>query len=281
LRSTCRLALAFSDVDGVEGRDESRQHGRLCDRNVVCAENEIHLWGEGSETFDRLFVGTKIGFGAVEPDGCGIVGVSGEEQAIGTIDEGDGVGGVAGGGDDFDEASAQVDGVAIVDEFGDGPGFGAIGFGIEGFGEITADLARAGFCLCVCGGPFGVCAGEIGIHGIDGVELPVATDVVVVGVGIQNDDGKSSEFASDFANVADAHAGVEEQCFLFAEDEVGDDFFGLVWFVDGESVGRDLVDLEPRVGDFHALESFVFGAGKRLAPIWFFGLLWRGENRGA
>ena len=45
------------------------------------------------------------------------------------------------------------------------------------------------------------------------MELPVAADVVVVGVGVHNDDGKWREFADDFAEVADAHAGVEKERF--------------------------------------------------------------------
>jgi hypothetical protein len=91
--------------------------------------------------------------------------------------------------------------------------------------------------------------------------------MVVVGVGVHDNDGKRREFAGDFANVADAHAGVEKEAFVFAKDEVGDGLFGLVRFVDGDGVGRDSVDFKPGIGNGDALKRFVFGAGKRLAPV--------------
>jgi len=39
-------------------------------------------------------------------------------------------------------------------------------------------------------------------------------------------------------DIADAHAGVEEESLLGAYDQVGNDFFGLMRLVDGEGCGR-------------------------------------------
>jgi hypothetical protein len=40
-----------------------------------------------------------------------------------------------------------------------------------------------------------------------------------------------------------------------------------VRFVDGKCVGRNLVNLEPRIGGRYALKGFVFGTGKRVTPL--------------
>jgi len=96
--------------------------------------------------------------------------------------------------------------------------------------------------------------------------------MVVVGVRIQDDDRESRESRDQLADVADAHAGVEEQAFS-CRDEVGDDFLGLVRFVNGEGVGRNFVNLEPRIADRHAFERFVFRARKWLAPVGSLSLL--------
>ena len=45
---------------------------------------------------------------------------------------------------------------------------------------------------------------------MDGFKLPIASDVVFVGVGIEDDDGQADELGGHLANVAHAHASVEE-----------------------------------------------------------------------
>ena len=134
-------------------------------------------------------------------------------------------------------------------------------------------MIRRDFPLGVLARALRVGPREVRVHAIDRGELPVAANVIVVGVGVENDDGELGEFGGDFLNVADAHAGVEEQGLLLTDDEVGDDFFGLVGFVNREDVRGGFVDFEPGVGDLHALEGFVFGAGERFAPVrWNWGL---------
>jgi hypothetical protein len=162
---------------------------------------------------------------------------------------------------------AEIESVAIMDILGEGPGLGAVRFRIEALGKFAADLARSEFILRIGGGTLGILAAEIRVHGINGVELPVAAHMVVVGVGVQDDDRERRESRDQLAHVADTHAGIEEQGFVLAEDEVGDDFFGLMRLVDGEGFRRNFVDLEPWIAGRYAFKGFVFRARKRLAPL--------------
>ena len=79
--------------------------------------------------------------------------------------------------------------------------------------------------------------------------------------------GRRSELRDELWNVADAHAGIEEQRLLRADDEIRDDFFGLVRLVDGENARRNFVDFKPRLVRQHAFERFVFRARESFAPI--------------
>ncbi len=114
---------------------------------------------------------------------------------------------------------------------------------------------------------FGVGACEGRVHAKDKREKGIAADVVVVRVGIQHDDGAARQLPDDFVDVGDAHAGVEEQGLLGADDEIGDDFFGLVRLVNGENAGRDFVNFKPWLVGQHAFERFVFRAREVLAPV--------------
>src|SRR5208283_1718365 len=211
--------------------------------------------------------GVQIGFGAIEPNGRGIVGVAREQEAIGAVKKTNRIGRVAGSGNNFERAVAEVEFVAVMDILGDGPGLGAIRFRIKALGKLATDLAWSELILSVSSGTLGILPAEIRVHAEDGVELPVAANVIVVGVRIQDDDRESRESRDQLADVADAHAGVKEQRFFLAKDEVGDDLFGLVRFVDGEGVWRDFVNLEPGIGGRYALKGFVFRARKTLTPF--------------
>ena len=96
--------------------------------------------------------------------------------------------------------------------------------------------------------------------------------MVVVGVRIEDDDRQRGELGDDFAEIADAHAGVEEQSLFFAHNQVGDGFFRLMRFVDGEDARDDLIDFEPGIADRDAFESLVFGTRQGAAPFRFVGL---------
>ena len=71
--------LARSEIG--EGGDELRQDGRRSHRNVVRANYSFHLRSKRGEAGDGIGVGVQIGFGAIEPNGRGIVGVAREQKA--------------------------------------------------------------------------------------------------------------------------------------------------------------------------------------------------------
>ena len=81
--------------------------------------------------------------------------------------------------------------------------------------------------------------------------------------------GRGVSSPCDFANVADAHAGVEEKRLFLAHDKVGNGFFRLMRFVNSEDLRNDLIDLEPRIGDRDTFKSLVFGPRQRAAPFGF------------
>ena len=133
---------AGAQVSELRGGDgELREHRRESHRDVVGAENKFDVSGLKFEAKHRAFIRGEIGFRTVKPDGRGVVSIAGEEEACGAVKEADGIGGVAGGGDDLDFTAAEVEDVAVLNVFRDGPGLGAIGFGVEPFGEVAADLA--------------------------------------------------------------------------------------------------------------------------------------------
>ena len=70
----------------MDGGVELWKKGGLRDWGVVRAEDEFSFGSERNELFYGGKIRRKIGFRPIEPDFAGIVGVSGEEQAIGAID---------------------------------------------------------------------------------------------------------------------------------------------------------------------------------------------------
>ena len=84
--------------------------------------------------------------------------------------------------------------------------------------------------------------------------------MIVVSVGVQQDDRQIGQLRDNFLKVANSHAGVEEQCPLLAHDQVADGLLGLVWFVDGENALGRLKDFKPWIADRDTFESFVFRA---------------------
>ena len=75
--------------------------------------------------------------------------------------------------------------------------------------------------------------------------------------------GRGVSSRDDFAKIADAHAGVEEQRLFFAHNQVGDGFFRLMRLVNGEDLRDDLIDFKPGIADRDTFESLVFGARQR------------------
>ncbi len=108
---------------------------------------------------------------------------------------------------------------------------------------------------------------EVCVHAVDECELPVTANMIVVRVRVENNDGTRRQLGRDFANIPDAHPRVEQESLFVADNEIGNDFFGLMRFIDGEDARRGFVDLEPRIDSQHTLERFVFRPGKGPAPF--------------
>src|SRR5215469_5363947 len=91
--------------------------------------------------------------------------------------------------------------------------------------------------------------------------------MIIVSVRVQQDDRQLGQLGDNFLEVADSHAGVEEQGPLIADDQIADGLLGLVRFVDGENALGRLIDFEPWVADRDAFDSFVFRSRQRAAPV--------------
>ena len=125
-------------------------------------------------------------------------------------------------------------------------GLGGIFRRVKSWGQRAADFAGRDLCLGIFSRAFGVGASEIGIHAVDVAEAPVVAHMIVVGVGVQHADGKTGQAFDYFANVADAHAGIEQQGSRLPQDQVGNYFFRLMGFIDGENARTNPVSLKPR-----------------------------------
>lgn len=101
--------------------------------------------------------------------------------------------------------------------------------------------------------------------------------MIVVGVGVQHADGKTGQAFDYLANVADAHAGIEQQGSRLPQDQVGDYFFRLMGFINGENPRTNPVSLKPRILDGDPFQSTVSGAGELLTPL---RVLWRSLRSG-
>src|SRR5712675_3052496 len=176
------FGLDFPGEDGMDGVLELRKYGRLRDWHVVRAQDQFKFGSERGEFFYGRQVGGEIAFRAVQPDFAGIESVSGEEQAVGAVEERDGVGCVAGRRDDLYDTATEIYFEAVVDEERNFPGLGRVFCRIKTFWRRAAELVFGNFGLRVSAGTFGAGAGERGIHAVNKRELPVAADVIVVGV---------------------------------------------------------------------------------------------------
>ncbi len=143
-----------------------------------------------------------------------------------------------------------------------------IRFRIESLRQIAAELVGSNFRLRIFARTFRVFPREVRVHAVNESELPVAADMVVVRVRVEDHYRAGGQFRGDFVNVADTHSGVEEHGLLGADDQIGNRFFRLMRLVDGKNSRRDFVDFKPGVVGKNALERFVFRPRKRTAPLW-------------
>src|SRR5882724_1693883 len=78
--------FALARADGLNRIEESWEDRGLRYGNVVRTEHEFELGFERGDFLDRSDVSVEVGFRAIKPDGSGIVGVAGEEQAVVAIE---------------------------------------------------------------------------------------------------------------------------------------------------------------------------------------------------
>ncbi len=69
--------------------------------------------------------------------------------------------------------------------------------------------------------------------------------MVEVSVRVDDCDRQRCQAYNNGADLSHAEAGVEQKSTVIAEDEVGNDFLKLFWFVDRKHSGPDAVDLKP------------------------------------
>ncbi len=136
----------------------------------------------------------------------------------------------------------------------DFPRFCRVRFWIESLWQIAADLTGSNFRLCIFPRASRIRPREFRVHAVDESELPVAADVVVVRVRIENHYRTRRQFCRNSADVADTHPRVEEHGLLVADNEIRNRFFRLMWLVDGEDTRRDFVDFKPRIVCKNALQ---------------------------
>ena len=97
----------FAGADGFNRGNQSRQHRGLREGHVVRAEDELKLRGQSGEALYRSDVVIEIGLWTIKPDRRGIVCVAGEEQAVGAIEQANGIRSVAGSGENFQTCGRQ------------------------------------------------------------------------------------------------------------------------------------------------------------------------------
>src|SRR5256714_2563459 len=111
--------------------DESREHRRLRDGDVVRSQNQFQLRGERRESFYGNNVGIEIGLRPKEPDGRGIVRVARKKQSVFAVEQRNRVRRVARRGNHFQRAATEIYFKAIMDEVREFPGFCRIRSWIE------------------------------------------------------------------------------------------------------------------------------------------------------
>src|SRR5581483_2316432 len=179
---------------------------------------------------------------------------------------------MSGSGDYFKHTATQIDLIAIVEPMRDLKWHGGIGFGIKTSRQFAANLARRELRLRIFLRASGIGARELGIHAVDIVESPVVADVIVVCMRIDHADRQFRQMLHKIFDIADAHAGVEQQALLRSEQQIRDDFFGLMRLIDGKHTWTNAIDFEPRVRLINFFQLAVLRARKFPAPLRLGGL---------
>src|ERR1700733_9620034 len=117
------------------------------------------------------------------------------------------------------------------------PGPGRVGLSVKSLRQLTTDLIGRDFGLRVCARTPCVRTCEVGIHSVDGVELPIPADMIVMGMRVQHNDRQPRQLCGDLPDVTNSHAGVKEQGLFVADDQVADGLFGLMRLIESETAG--------------------------------------------
>src|SRR5580700_11814894 len=134
-----RRRLDFACSHRIERGDESWKYRGRCDRNIVSAHDYLDLRRERGQATNGSGVGIEIGFRPEEPDGRGVVGVTGKEQTVGAIEQRDRVRRVAGGRDDLQSATAEIESVAVMSVCRDLPRTGCVGLRVKSLRQYATN----------------------------------------------------------------------------------------------------------------------------------------------
>lgn len=162
---------------------------RRCDRNIVCAENQSHLRLQCGQPLHRLAIGHQIRFWPEKPNWPGIVCVPGKELPIGAIEQANGIGRMPRRSDYFDSSSTQVDAVTVMQPLRHVPSPRRVRRTIKACRKRPAYFSRSNLRLRVRLRALRVLSGELGVHAVHRIELPVVPNVVVVRVAVEHGHG--------------------------------------------------------------------------------------------
>lgn len=149
--------------------------------------------------------------------------------------------------EELQRSFAQVDGLLVVDKAGRLAGRWSIALEVEGRGRglheraIDQILAYRGCLLPITLGEplfFG------GVNE-DVVKEGMIADMIPMGMGADNGNGKRCELADVSKNIVDAQSGINECRPLFADKQIGVEFHPLSIFAESERKGIDLLHRKP------------------------------------
>ncbi len=175
---------------------------------------------------------------------------------------------MAGRTDYLQRAPTQVNLVAIVQPARNVEWFsGGVRLRIEPYGQGSANFVWGKFRLRVFFRAAGVGPRKVRIHAVHIAKSPVVPNVVVVSMRVHHAHRKFGQSCNYGLDIADTHAGVEQQRFVIANDQIRDDLFQLMGLINGKYAGANLIHLEPRICVWNTLQLAVGRTRQVLAPL--------------
>src|SRR6185437_2740910 len=166
------------------GSKHSLQIPRRSYGDIVRGQQKVKSRRHAGKLCDGGLVSIQIGFRTIKKNWAGIVGIAGEQQSILPIKQGDGVWRMSGSSDHLQHASADVNGVAVMDPVAYLKRPRGIGFCLELRRQSAAKLAWRNLRLRIGTRTFSTGACEGCIHAVNLLlaETPVVAHVIIVGV---------------------------------------------------------------------------------------------------